>query len=276
MSDGGAQQISYASAGGERVSALLVPATTPAPHAGIVFLHWGFGDRTSFRAEALAHAGCGATSLLIDAPGFGARRGPRIPNADAGTVRAYAAQLVADLGAGVDLLCRQPGVERQRLGFVGHSLGAAIAGAFLAAEPRISAAVLVAGHPEPSRLWLAKPDAEASRSLEPIDALRTLAKAQALLLFQFAERDEFIPRAAAERFVAAAKEPRAVRWYACDHACQGAAVLRERAVWLGERLALEPANDAALARVALPRAQVWKYRAIKPLLAIANRFAKPR
>ncbi len=273
----GAKEISYAAAGGESATALLVSARAPAPNAGILFLHWGFGDRTSFLSEAIAYAECGATSLLIDAPGFGARKGPLIPNADPRVVRSYCERLLAELRGAIDLLCARPGVDRERIAFVGHSLGATIAGAFLASEARVRAAALLAGHPDLSRLWLAKPSADASRTLDELDGARAIGRANAALLFQFAERDEFIPREAADRYLAAANASRRdARWYVADHALEGdGRALRERARWLCEQLRCAPPADGALARVRLPRAQVWKYRAIKPLLALANRFAKP-
>jgi len=61
MALGAAREVSFAGASGDRVSALLVAATSPPPHAGLLFVHWGFGDRTSFAREASAYAACGAT-----------------------------------------------------------------------------------------------------------------------------------------------------------------------------------------------------------------------
>lgn len=277
MSGATPREVSFPGAAGDAVSALLVSSTAPAPHAGVLFLHWGFGDRTSFAAEALALAPYGATSLLVDAPGFGARKGPRMPVRDARVVRAYVEQLLGDLSLALTLLCDQPGVHGGRLAFIGHSLGATIAGAFLAAEPRVCAAALLTGHPELSRVWLAKPTAEAARELEAFDGVRTLGRSDAALFFQFATRDEFIPRDAAERYLGAAHAARReVGWYASDHALErDPLALRDRVRWLGARLGLERVADEALARVRLPRGQVWKYRAIKPLLALASRVAKP-
>jgi dienelactone hydrolase len=262
----------------EQAGVLLVPALTAAPHAGLVFLHWGFGDRTSFTAEASCYAAGGATSLLLDAPGFGARKGPRIPHEDPRVVRTYCEELLADLRAAVDRLCAEPGVDAERIGFVGHSLGATIAGAFLAAEPRVRAAALLTGHPDLSRVWLARAGAEGGRELEAFDGARAIGSSEAALLFQFAERDEFISRETAERYVAAADASRReVAWYASDHALESdPRALRDRARWLDARLQLAAPADAALARVRLPRAQVWKYRVIKPLLALASRLAAPR
>jgi hypothetical protein len=60
--------ISYASPRGGRVTAYLVMPVGEGPFAGLVFGHWGPGNRTEFLPEAMLYAEAGATSLLIDYP----------------------------------------------------------------------------------------------------------------------------------------------------------------------------------------------------------------
>src|SRR5262249_7111695 len=60
--------VTYASPQGGRVTAYLVTPTGKGPHAGLVFGHWGPGDRTEFLPEAKLYAAAGAVSLLIDYP----------------------------------------------------------------------------------------------------------------------------------------------------------------------------------------------------------------
>src|SRR5579872_926656 len=60
--------LSYASPKGGRVTAYLVVPTSPGRHAGLLFGHWGAGDRTEFLPEATLYARAGAVSLLIDYP----------------------------------------------------------------------------------------------------------------------------------------------------------------------------------------------------------------
>jgi alpha-beta hydrolase superfamily lysophospholipase len=263
-----ANEVGFAGANGDGVSALLVPARTAAPHAGLLFLHWGFGDRTSFAREAEAYAACGVTSLGIDAPGFGARKGPRVGAREPARVRAYAEQLLGDLAAATSFLCAQPGVAPDRIAYVGHSLGATIAGAFLAREPRVRAAVLMAGAGELSRLWLQRRDPEGSRALQDLDAVRCLPRARAALYFQFAERDAWISRADAEAQLAAAPEPKRADWYACDHAL-GADALRDRARFLAGALALASGPDLP-AGDQLPRRQLRTQRVVAPLVRFAS------
>jgi dienelactone hydrolase len=253
-------------------NARLVRSTAEgtAPAAGLLFLHWGFGDRTSFASEAEAYAPRGVTSLLLDAPGFGARRGPRIPARDPAAVRDYAQRLLEELRGGLGLLAKTPGVDAGRLGYVGHSLGATIAPAFLAGESRVRAAALLGGTGTLSRLWLSRRDAAASRALEDLDGVRCLDRVRCALLLQFGDRDEFISAAdAAAQTAAAPSSNRHSVTYPCDHAF-GSRATRERAAWLGGTLGFEPPPDPVLARVSLPRAQRWKYLALKPLLALSR------
>jgi dienelactone hydrolase len=255
------------------VTAWLVAPSGPGPHAGVLWLHWGFGSRDSFLAEAEALAAAGVVSLLPNAPGYGGRPGPRPLFRAAATARAYAEQAVAELRIGMDWLCAETEVDAARLGFVGHSLGASVGGTFAGAETRVRAAVLVGGTGRISRLWLPSA-AEAERAaLEPLDAERRIGRTRAACLFQYAERDEFITREDAAAYAAAAPEPKRCAWYATDHAFDAAA-RRDRAAWLRERLALGALDEAALARAALPARDRFGYRLIQPLLALQRRFAK--
>jgi dienelactone hydrolase len=268
------RELAYEGAGEGRVAAWLVAPDAKGPHAGVLWLHWGFGSRDSFLAEAEALAASGVVSLLPNAPGYGGRPGPRPLFRAAPAARAYAEQAVAELRAGLDQLCAEPGVDAARIGFVGHSLGASVGGAFLGADPRVSAAVLLAGTGRISRLWLPRASDAERTALAALDGAAWIARTQAACLFQYAERDEWITRGDAAEYAGAAPEPKRVLRYACDHAFDAAA-RRDRAAWLHERLALGSLDEAALARAALPARDRFGYRLVKPLLALERRFAKP-
>jgi dienelactone hydrolase len=267
-----AREVSFAGATGDRVSALLVAATSPPPHAGLLFVHWGFGDRTSFAREASAYAACGATSLLVDAPGFGLRKGPRVGAKDPRVVRAYAEQLLGDLARALDFLCAQHGVDAGRVGYVGHSLGATIAPAFLARDPRVRAAVLMAGTGALSRLWLRGRNEDGARSLEDLDGVHCLPRVRSALLLQLAERDAFITRADGDAQISAANEPKQALWYACGHELDARA-LQDRARWLAARLGL--ASYASIQNDDwLPREQVRVSRVVGAVLRAASWFSR--
>src|SRR5947208_1894260 len=60
--------LTYASPKGGRVTAYLVVPDGKGPFAGLVFGHWGPGNRTEFLSEATLYARAGAVSVLIDYP----------------------------------------------------------------------------------------------------------------------------------------------------------------------------------------------------------------
>jgi hypothetical protein len=60
-------EVTYASPMGGRVDAFLVePAAQSRRRPGIVFGHWGPGNRSEFVPEAIVYAKAGAVSLLIN------------------------------------------------------------------------------------------------------------------------------------------------------------------------------------------------------------------
>lgn len=60
--------IQYDSPRGGRVTGYLVEPVARGRFAGIVFGHWGEGNRTEFLPEAIRYAGAGAVCVLIDDP----------------------------------------------------------------------------------------------------------------------------------------------------------------------------------------------------------------
>src|SRR5262249_38025223 len=93
--------ISYASPKGGRVTGYLVTPAGRGPFAGIVFMHWGQGDRSEFLSEAVSAGQKGAVSLLIDAPYR--RPGYQYSPAPEAEREMYL-QLVVDLRRAVDVL----------------------------------------------------------------------------------------------------------------------------------------------------------------------------
>ncbi|HYF91739.1 MAG TPA: hypothetical protein VD969_05805 [Symbiobacteriaceae bacterium] len=87
-------------------------------------MHPGQGTRTTFLSEAMALAETGVVSLLVDAPYLrpGFVPGPGRPPGAFGPD--LYRQLVIDLSRGVDLLTVRPDDDPNRVGYVGHSLGA--------------------------------------------------------------------------------------------------------------------------------------------------------
>jgi dienelactone hydrolase len=246
----------YASPKGGRVPAYLLVAPGPGRRAGLLFMHWGQGNRSEFLAEGLAAARAGAVCLMIDAPYHRDEfQGPTGMGHPANE-RALFVQLVVDLRRGLDLLVARPDVDAARLGYVGHSLGATWGGALVGVDHRLRAAVFMGGlpsltdptHSYTEEFWAIFREQYGEEKIRayqavigPIDPEHFVSHAAPTrLLFQFARRDRFISDAAAKAYVAAARAPREVRWYFTGHELNDQASLRDRAQWLSLQLRTRP------------------------------------
>jgi APA family basic amino acid/polyamine antiporter len=247
--------VTYASPKGGRVTAYLVTPLVAGRHAGIVFGHWGPGDRTEFLPEAKLYAAAGAVSLLVDYPWV--RPAPwrtklkflEDPETDH---RAFV-QAVIDLRRGLDLLAARSDVDPQWLAYVGHSYGAQWGAILSAVDTRLKGAVLVGGVPDAAAIYRDHndPDLVDLRARTPKEkfdaflkvydrtsAVRYVPHAAAPLLFQFATHERLFDRAAMERYQAAATGPKTVKWYDAGHDLNDPQALIDRAEWLRERIGL--------------------------------------
>jgi dienelactone hydrolase len=257
-SRGGAavHDLSFASPRGGRVPAYLVVPPGKGPFAGIVYMHWGQGNRSEFVAEALLAARAGAASIMIDAP----YRRPehRASPCEEGAREEYV-HLVTDLRRAVDVLLDRAPVERARLAYVGHSLGATWGGTLAAVEPRLQSHVLMGGLPSLAEAMRGRardtrrPPAELQKleacltKLEPIASVHHVGKAPpAAVFFQFARVDRFISQQAAQRYHDAARAPRSIKWYEGGHEFADPAALVDRLAWLEKRLGLKPVRPILL------------------------------
>jgi dienelactone hydrolase len=257
--------LTYASPKGGRVTAYLVVPEGKGPFAGMVFGHWGPGNRTEFLPEATLYARAGAVSLLIDYPWV--RPAPWRKKLkeidDPESDHAAFIQAVVDLRRGIDLLAARSDLDAKRLGYVGHSFGAQWGAILSAVEPRLRGVVLMAGVPDQAAIWRdgQDPAVVAYRAEIPkakLDAyLQSCARTAAIryvphsatpLLFQFARYERYFDRTAMERYAMAAREPKQVKWYDTGHELNDPQALQDRAAWLRDKIGLD-----ALARAAEKR-----------------------
>jgi pimeloyl-ACP methyl ester carboxylesterase len=246
--------LSYASPKGGRVPAYLVLPPGEGRHPAVLFLHPGQGDRSTFVNEAVELAGKGIVSLTFSAPFLRpeyqeARKGK--PFFDPRLERGEQIQTIVDVRRGFDLLASRPEVDPQRLVYVGHSLGATVAGPLTAIDRRPIGHVLMAGYPSLTHATTNGHDgvaiffreiltAERQQAyvdaLAPVDSVYYIGHAApAKLLFQFARRDEYITPFDAELYLAAASEPKEVKWYDTDHSFDEQA-RKDRMEWVARVL----------------------------------------
>jgi len=234
---GGARlyDISFASPRGGRVTAYAVVPAGVAHPAGIVWQHWGQGDRSTMLPDAFAMARRGAVSILVNWPTN--RPDPPRPTTPEESVAVWL-QGVVDIRRAADVLVEQYGAAPSRLAYVGHSTGATIGGVVAAAERRFRALVLMGGYASISSTF-PESNRAAAGAFSAIDAERFLGRAApAALLLQFARYDRFVTEEQANRYANAASEPKTVRWYDCGHEFNDAQSATDRQQWLARRLGL--------------------------------------
>lgn len=234
------RDVSFASPVGGDVTAYLVVPPTKEPLAGVLFLHWGMGDRTEFLSESLDLASAGAASLLIDAPHVRPGWVPFAFRMDPVKEREYFSRVVVELRRALDVLSGLELVDSARLGYVGHSLGATVGGALAGVDRRVRAVVLMAGVPSPTPMPGTGDElAEAYReAFSSISSEALIRHASADVLFQFGRFDRHVDGEAARAYVEAATGPKEARYYATSHELNDLASRLDRLEWIGEKLGL--------------------------------------
>lgn len=256
--------ITYASPIKGRVTAYLVIPTENGPHAGMVYGHWGEGNRTEFLSEAILLARLGAVSILIDYPW----ERPRpwwepIPRAAEPEKRLdLYVRAIVDLRRAFDVLLSQPGVDSNRIGYAGHSFGAQWGAILCDIDKRMFTAVLIAGIADTRSFYLGldddpgwsdyrktMPEGQLERFIEMhsiLDPIVYVAYAKPVsLFFQFARHDKLIKEKDSQRYFDAASEPKSVCWYDGNHEMQNLESIIDRLTWLQDKLALKPLDSAS-------------------------------
>jgi fermentation-respiration switch protein FrsA (DUF1100 family) len=238
------QNITYASPKGGKVSGYLIFASKQPPVAGLIFGHWGQGNRDEFANEAILLTRLGFVSLCLDAP----YRRPAAYEPQLEEPPQAEVQWIVDVRRGVDLLQEQFSLAPEQLGYIGHSYSATFAGPIARFEHRIKAYVLMAGFYAISEVMRtstkpviadernAAPAEEFNAYLEaiaPLDASHYIGRAApASLFFQFAHTDDFVSEEDGQRYFDLASEPKKIAWYDnCNHELNAPARL-DRVNWL--------------------------------------------
>ena len=238
------QDVTFAAPGGGRIHAEIVsPRASAGKHAGVLFVHW-LGDPkttnlTEFEPDALALAKRGVTSLLVGAMWAKPHWFMRV-RTTATDYRDSIAQVV-NLRRALDVLQSQPGVDSKRIAYVGHDFGAMYGAVLSGVDPRPRWYVLMAGTPSFSEWFLLgkKPaDIPAYQAqMAPLEPLQYLAQSKASgYLFQFSQKDEYIPPDRQMQFFGAAPLPKALYVYDADHSLRIPQAYSDRVGWLLARL----------------------------------------
>ena len=245
------QDVNYAAYTPERgrIKAYLIKPAGKGRHAGVLFFHWlgeTNGNRNEFLDEAAALAKQGIVSLLIQ--GYF----PWTPNPkDGQTDRQRVIDETIEVRRSLDLLLMQPEVNRKRIAYVGHDYGAMYGANMAGVDKRVKTYILMAPIGSFSywslAYWLRKTDdafkdtyRQTLKTVDPISQIPHAAPAT--ILFQFASRDEHIPKTEAEAFFNAASQPKQIKWYDSKHDLNVITARVDRREWLTQQLGLAKQN----------------------------------
>jgi len=247
-------EIAYDSPKAGRVPGYLVVPSGKGPFPAIVYMHWGQGNRGEFLSEAIEMAQRGAIGIMIDAPYWRADVPPPAKGNEAESERDQYIQMVVDLRRAVDLLVARKDVAPDRIGYVGHSLGATWGAPLAAAEKRIKVFVLMGGLPRVPPNWdddsfyqqvqrASTPRAEFDKEaavLGPIAPERFGANTgPATIYFQWAQHDMYISHRSADEYFNAVAGPKEQKWYFTSHEFNDTESKSDRASWLVHALGIK-------------------------------------
>ena len=243
--------VSYTGLEDERIQAYWVEppgegASGKRPSPAVIYVHPAPGDRSAFMEEAALLARQGTASLLVEAPWAQIEAwGQAMGTAEKDRQILIAA--IKNLRRAVDYAASRPEVEADRMGFVGHSIGALTGGVLSGVERRLKAFVLMAGAPSFTDVaslnmpFLKGPELEHYASvMESIDPVNYVGHASpSALFFQFGRNDEAFSPDRFESFAQAGSEPKLVLWYDTGHFFPDSGAQKDRLEWLQTQLRAE-------------------------------------
>jgi dienelactone hydrolase len=221
--------ITFAGGSGANVTSMLyTPGNQPdgKRHAAVILVHGLGGNKDQLAMLAVMLAQKGYAALCIDAAGHGDR--PKIGGAQENALgvapfKAMIAQTVQDLRCAVDVLAARKDVDTSRIGYVGASLGGIIGSRFLADEPRIACATILAAGGNLGQL-LATSQIEgakklrAGKKIDPVaiqkelnevDPAKHIGRAKPRpMLYLHGDKDDVVPVANNEALFKATKQPK--------------------------------------------------------------------
>jgi cephalosporin-C deacetylase-like acetyl esterase len=254
--------ISFASPKGGRVPAYLVVPEGKGPFAAILWGHWywqnsAFFNRKQFLDEAVALAPAGVVSLLTTGPG--ARAG-HVENKDPlnDQEATELVQAIIDMRRGADLLLARNDVDRQRLGYVGHSYNATVGGFLSGIDKRFAVFVLMAGGLSDESDMKTEEFQQFRQKIGPEKVDAFTAKyawldpgkfvshaAPSVVFLQYATQEKFLTPERARQYAAAVSEPKQFKLYDAPHALDAEA-RRDRIAFLTEQLKLKPLDPSVV------------------------------
>jgi len=243
------RDLTFASTRGGRTAAYLVEPGKPVPRGpAVLFVHWyepesPDSNRTQYLKQAEELAAKGVRSLLVETMWSEPTWFPKRNRND--DFENSVAQ-VKELQRSLDFLLSQPGIDKDRVGYVGHDFGMMFGAILIGIDSRIKVCALQAGTPLFADWYLYGPKMEEEarkkfvQKLSEIDPVSYIGRPSSTtqFLLQFGTSDRHVPRAKAEEFAAAVHSVKTVLWYESGHGLNEQAV-EDRQRWLAKQLSLK-------------------------------------
>jgi dienelactone hydrolase len=231
------------------IAAYLVVPPGDGPFPGIVYAHWfELGDPTSNRTQFLDEATQlaerdGVMSIHVETMWSDPRWYQEQRTLDSDYDDAI--QQVIELRRAFDVLLAQPGIDPERLAYVGHDFGAMYGSLLAGVDQRPVAYVMIAGASDFNHWMLFgvpsnQPGLDEYKArMEELAPTRFIAHAGAPVLLQFGTHDFYTPQADIDAFFAAAVEPKQLELYETEHAMRLPEIQEDRLAFLRENLGLD-------------------------------------
>lgn len=251
------------------VAAYLFVPDTVTLNPAIIYTNFENNDHESFIEEVESLVLAGYIALIIDSPfGMDGINGQKQDQKDLFRktieelvdIEKYF-QTILDIRGGIDFLSTMPYIDKERIAYIGYSLGATWGGILAGIEDRIKTYILIAGFPKTSDWYLKSEHRMANfirfilsperyeyfiSNIEKLNALQYIKNAApASVFFQFAQHDEFITKEQSASYFSAASSPKKISWYNTGHpftdCCEAA---KDRLNWLNTTIRKE--NDKVI------------------------------
>jgi len=251
-------EASYAGIEGGRIDCYLVVPPGKNRFAAVIFQPGSEQSRHTYLSESVLLAKAGAISLIIDVA---------FPVADPLKLDRFRQDYIKtfiNVRRAIDLMVAREDVDKNRIGFVGHSHGAMIGAVLTAMDKRVKTFVLIGGltrltdHMRDSTWWQSFREAipkdtfeDFLAKLRPLDPADFIFKsAPAPILFQCAKYDEVVPQDDCSNLYQMANNPKQMKIYACKHDFQDFDAIVDQLKWLQEKLRLRPLGPILQSKLA--------------------------
>lgn len=228
----------------QKADALAVRPEKPKKPAPLVILqHWGGGTKEDFRADAIAFAKKGFHAVSVDAPWLWTTFDTSLNR-----LRNYPDDIINSVKAIRQLVDWYYGIKgsAKKVYYVGHSYGATLGGLLVGVEPRIRAAVLMAGLASVSNSMIDDPKGfwkrdkterkalfdSVTHRLSLMEPELYINRSKARIFHQAASNDQLLTRQQSERYIKATRNLDKVKWYQTDHMFKSDSALNDRVKWI--------------------------------------------